>query len=225
MSGGIFLIQSGGDLVEMKEQPYDTEAVLQELLAKYPNLLAGDQMDGAAPRRWLRSRGRWACRPGGRRPLVPGQPVSRPGRHPHADRGQTQQRHPHPPRGRRPGARLRRQRRRLLARRGDPCPLQEEGCRQRGADPAKEVETLLGPGACEGRKANRKKRRADSLFFGGRMAFCTRNHLEEDGVRCDSPALLSHIFLDFRTNIVRRRRQTAPQLQSALEFTCNYLWN
>ena len=42
MSGGIFLIQSGGELVEMSEQPYDTEAVLQELLAKYPNLLAGD---------------------------------------------------------------------------------------------------------------------------------------------------------------------------------------
>ncbi len=53
MNGGIFLIQGGGDLVEMKEQPYDTEAVLQELLAKYPNLLAGDQMDGVAPRRWL----------------------------------------------------------------------------------------------------------------------------------------------------------------------------
>src|SRR6516164_9589575 len=53
MSSGIFLIQSGGDLVEMKEQPYDTEALLQELLAKYPNLLAGDQMDTASPRRWL----------------------------------------------------------------------------------------------------------------------------------------------------------------------------
>jgi hypothetical protein len=53
MNGGIFLIQSGGDLVEMTEQPYDSEDVLQELLAKYPNLLAGDQMDGAAPRRWL----------------------------------------------------------------------------------------------------------------------------------------------------------------------------
>ena len=37
----------------MTEQPYDSEAVLQELLAKYPNLLAGDQMDGAEPRRWL----------------------------------------------------------------------------------------------------------------------------------------------------------------------------
>jgi hypothetical protein len=53
MSGGIFLIQSGGNLVEMKEQAYNTEDVLQELLAKYPNLLAGDQMDGSAPRRWL----------------------------------------------------------------------------------------------------------------------------------------------------------------------------
>jgi hypothetical protein len=53
MNGGIFLIQSGGELVEMKEQPYDTEDVLQELLAKYPNLLAGDQMDETAPRRWL----------------------------------------------------------------------------------------------------------------------------------------------------------------------------
>jgi hypothetical protein len=53
MNGGIFLIQSGGELVEMKEHPYDTEDVLQELLAKYPNLLAGDQIDGTAPRRWL----------------------------------------------------------------------------------------------------------------------------------------------------------------------------
>ena len=53
MSGGIFLIQEDGKLVEMKQQPYDSEALLQELLAKYPNLLARDQMDGAEPRRWL----------------------------------------------------------------------------------------------------------------------------------------------------------------------------
>ena len=53
MSTGVFLIQSGGELVEMKEQAYDSEDVLQELLAKYPNLLVGDQMDVAAPRRWL----------------------------------------------------------------------------------------------------------------------------------------------------------------------------
>ena len=30
----VWAIQSGGDLVELKEQPYDTEAVLQELLAR-----------------------------------------------------------------------------------------------------------------------------------------------------------------------------------------------
>jgi hypothetical protein len=53
MNGGIFLIQTDGELVEMTEQPYDTEDVLQQLLAKYPNLLAGDQMDPSKPRRWL----------------------------------------------------------------------------------------------------------------------------------------------------------------------------
>ena len=53
MNGGIFLIQSSGDLVEMREHDYDSEDVLQQLLARYPNLLAGDQMDDTAPRRWL----------------------------------------------------------------------------------------------------------------------------------------------------------------------------
>jgi hypothetical protein len=53
MNGGIFLIQSSGQLVEMKEESYDSEEVLQELLAKYPNLLAGDQMDTVTPRKWL----------------------------------------------------------------------------------------------------------------------------------------------------------------------------
>ena len=53
MSGAIYLIRNDRDLVEMTEQPYDSEDMLQELLAKYPNLLAGDQMDAVAPRRWL----------------------------------------------------------------------------------------------------------------------------------------------------------------------------
>ena len=51
MSGGIFLL-SGEKLVEMREQAYDSEDLLQELLAKYPDLLAGDQLAGS-PRRWL----------------------------------------------------------------------------------------------------------------------------------------------------------------------------
>ena len=37
----------------MNEQPYDPESLLQELLADYPNLLAGEQMNPYSPRRWL----------------------------------------------------------------------------------------------------------------------------------------------------------------------------
>lgn len=53
MSGGIYLIQDNGQLVEMKETPYDSEALLQELLEKYPDLLAGDQINSSIPRKWL----------------------------------------------------------------------------------------------------------------------------------------------------------------------------
>ena len=53
MSGGIYLVRSDGQLVEMTEQDYVSEDRLQELLAKYPNLLAGDQIDNDEPRRWL----------------------------------------------------------------------------------------------------------------------------------------------------------------------------
>jgi len=52
VSGGIFLL-SGEKLVEMREQAYDSEDLLQRWLAKYPNLLAGgDQLAGTL-RRWL----------------------------------------------------------------------------------------------------------------------------------------------------------------------------
>lgn len=53
MDGGIYLIQENGELVEMTEQAYDSEDLLQRLLARYPRLLAGDQIDSTAPRRWL----------------------------------------------------------------------------------------------------------------------------------------------------------------------------
>jgi hypothetical protein len=53
VSGGIYLIQEDDRLVEMAEKPYDSEALLQELLEKYPNLLAVDQTDNRHPRRWL----------------------------------------------------------------------------------------------------------------------------------------------------------------------------
>jgi len=51
MNGGIFLL-SDGRLIEMREQPYDSEALLQGWLAEYPELLVGEQLAGS-PRRWL----------------------------------------------------------------------------------------------------------------------------------------------------------------------------
>ena len=51
MTGGIFLINKDETLVEMTEQAYDSEDLLQALLEKHPNLLAGDQIDSDNPRR------------------------------------------------------------------------------------------------------------------------------------------------------------------------------
>lgn len=53
MTGNIFLIHDDDTLVPMNESAYDTEGMLQGLLAKYPDLLAGDQMESSDPRRWL----------------------------------------------------------------------------------------------------------------------------------------------------------------------------
>jgi hypothetical protein len=54
MSGGaIFVLDRENRLVELNEVSYENENLLQELLEKHPNLLAGDQMGDGAPRRWL----------------------------------------------------------------------------------------------------------------------------------------------------------------------------
>lgn len=53
MNGAIFLLQANDQLVPMTEQAYDSEALLQQLLARHPSLLAGDQMNVSAARRWL----------------------------------------------------------------------------------------------------------------------------------------------------------------------------
>ena len=53
MSGVIYLVHGEGTLVPMTEQSYDSEDVLQRLLADYPDLLGGEQMNASAPRRWL----------------------------------------------------------------------------------------------------------------------------------------------------------------------------
>ncbi|HKT11638.1 MAG TPA: hypothetical protein VJW77_07415 [Terriglobia bacterium] len=53
MPGSIYFIQNDANLVEMKEQPYDSEDLLQRLLADYVDLLPGDQINSTSPRRWL----------------------------------------------------------------------------------------------------------------------------------------------------------------------------
>lgn len=49
----IFLIKDGGGLVQMDSKQYESESLLQGLLADYPDLLAGGQINASAPRRWL----------------------------------------------------------------------------------------------------------------------------------------------------------------------------
>lgn len=51
MDGGIYF-DDDGELIEMTDDLYDREALLQRDLADFPKLLAGDQMDTAEPRRW-----------------------------------------------------------------------------------------------------------------------------------------------------------------------------
>ncbi len=52
MKGGIFLLQDN-KLVGLNETQYEVESLLQELLANYPDLLVGSQVDPQSPRRWL----------------------------------------------------------------------------------------------------------------------------------------------------------------------------
>ena len=52
MKDKIFLIKDKKNLVEMEETEYEKEDILQELIEKHPNLLAGDRMYDS-PRRWL----------------------------------------------------------------------------------------------------------------------------------------------------------------------------
>ena len=53
IGGHIFNIQDDGTLVEMNQKPFENEDIFQTLLEKYPNLLAGDQINSNNPRRWL----------------------------------------------------------------------------------------------------------------------------------------------------------------------------
>ncbi|WP_066832767.1 hypothetical protein [Rufibacter ruber] len=53
MGETIFLLDENRKLVELNEATYDSEDLLQQLLADYPNLISGSQINKDNPRRWL----------------------------------------------------------------------------------------------------------------------------------------------------------------------------
>ena len=53
MARRIYLLNGESKLIAMEESPYDSETLLQKLLADHPDLLAGDQINDEEPRRWL----------------------------------------------------------------------------------------------------------------------------------------------------------------------------
>jgi hypothetical protein len=53
VAGRIYLLGGESRLIAMEEAPYDSEALLQKLLADHLDLFAGDQIDAEEPRRWL----------------------------------------------------------------------------------------------------------------------------------------------------------------------------
>jgi hypothetical protein len=53
LAGRIYLLNDESKLIAMEESAYDSESVLQKLLADHPDLLAGEQINTELPRRWL----------------------------------------------------------------------------------------------------------------------------------------------------------------------------
>ena len=53
MTSRIYLLQHNGTIQPLDQQQYDSEALLQRLLAEHPDILAGEQINTDAPRRLL----------------------------------------------------------------------------------------------------------------------------------------------------------------------------
>ena len=53
MTGRIYLLNEQSELMPMDQAAYDSESLLQELLANHPDLMAGEQINSDDPRRWL----------------------------------------------------------------------------------------------------------------------------------------------------------------------------
>ena len=52
MAGRIYLLNGESKLIAMEESAYDSESLLQKLLADHPDVLAGEQINAEQPRRW-----------------------------------------------------------------------------------------------------------------------------------------------------------------------------
>ena len=53
MAERIYVMNEGGSLEPLTEKSFDTEDILQRLIADYPELLDGEQIRPRDPRRWL----------------------------------------------------------------------------------------------------------------------------------------------------------------------------
>ncbi|WP_019905955.1 hypothetical protein [Methylobacterium sp. 77] len=53
MTDGIYIVRDDNSLVEMRSSAFESEDLLQELLATHPSIIAGDAVDPINPRRWL----------------------------------------------------------------------------------------------------------------------------------------------------------------------------
>lgn len=53
MYSSIFVIDKDNNFVEMKQTQFETEDIFQNIIEKYPNILAGEQINPNDPRRWI----------------------------------------------------------------------------------------------------------------------------------------------------------------------------
>lgn len=53
MASGVFVLKDNDTLVSMEAARFASEADFQSLLAKFPELLSGDQIDPSSPRNWI----------------------------------------------------------------------------------------------------------------------------------------------------------------------------
>lgn len=53
MGGSIFVLDNNNTLNEMREAQFDNEVIFQELIERYPSILAGEQINPDNPCKWI----------------------------------------------------------------------------------------------------------------------------------------------------------------------------